>query len=69
MSIACRFLAKLGFCSVLLLPNLCFTAEFDPNGWRLVQPGYHLEFPRDHGPHYDYQTEWWYLTGNLRSAD
>jgi len=24
-----------------------------------------FEFPRDHGPHNDYQTEWWYYTGNL----
>jgi predicted secreted hydrolase len=24
-----------------------------------------LAFPRDHGPHPDYQTEWWYYTGNL----
>jgi len=24
-----------------------------------------LEFPVDHGPHLDYQTEWWYYTGNL----
>jgi predicted secreted hydrolase len=22
-------------------------------------------FPRDHGPHDDFQTEWWYYTGNL----
>ncbi|HEY3290915.1 MAG TPA: lipocalin-like domain-containing protein [Anaerolineae bacterium] len=22
-------------------------------------------FPRDHGPHPDFQTEWWYYTGNL----
>jgi predicted secreted hydrolase len=26
-----------------------------------------LEFPADHGPHLDYQTEWWYYTGNLVS--
>ncbi|MCG8348496.1 MAG: carotenoid 1,2-hydratase [Chloroflexales bacterium] len=25
-------------------------------------------FPRDHGPHPEYQTEWWYYTGNLTSA-
>ncbi len=25
-------------------------------------------FPRDHGPHPDYRTEWWYLTGNLEDA-
>lgn len=26
-------------------------------------------FPRDFGPHDDYQTEWWYYTGNLATAD
>jgi len=25
-------------------------------------------FPADHGPHPDYQTEWWYYTGNLQTA-
>ena len=28
-----------------------------------------LEFPRDQGPHPNYRQEWWYLTGNLDSAD
>jgi predicted secreted hydrolase len=28
-----------------------------------------FEFPRDHGPHPGFRTEWWYLTGNLESAD
>lgn len=28
-----------------------------------------LEFPRDHGKHPDFQTEWWYFTGNLTSPD
>ncbi len=27
-----------------------------------------LSFPRDFGPHADYQTEWWYYTGNLETA-
>lgn len=27
-----------------------------------------LAFPRDHGGHPDYRTEWWYLTGWLRTA-
>ncbi|MCS6848063.1 MAG: lipocalin-like domain-containing protein [Anaerolineae bacterium] len=27
-----------------------------------------FEFPRDHGPHDEYQTEWWYYTGNLFDA-
>jgi len=26
------------------------------------------KFPRDHGRHDDFQTEWWYFTGNLGSA-
>jgi len=25
-------------------------------------------FPRDLGPHEDYQTEWWYYTGNLKTS-
>jgi predicted secreted hydrolase len=25
-------------------------------------------FPQDHGPHPDFQTEWWYYTGNLTDA-
>lgn len=28
-----------------------------------------FSFPQDHGPHPDYQTEWWYYTGNLVTAD
>jgi predicted secreted hydrolase len=28
-----------------------------------------LSFPADFGPHPDYQTEWWYYTGNLETAD
>lgn len=27
-----------------------------------------LAFPRDHGPHPDFRTEWWYYTGNLATA-
>src|SRR5512147_3302123 len=28
-----------------------------------VQPGAALVFPRDHGAHPSYRTEWWYITG------
>lgn len=28
-----------------------------------------FQFPQDHGAHPDFQTEWWYYTGNLRSTD
>lgn len=28
-----------------------------------------FQFPRDHGPHNEYATEWWYYTGNLTGED
>lgn len=31
----------------------------------VVEPHRRLEFPRDHGAHPDYRSEWWYLTGWL----
>ncbi len=37
--------------------------------YRTALPGYRFEFPRDHFSHPEYQTEWWYYTGNLRSAN
>jgi len=27
-----------------------------------------FHFPEDHGPHPEYQTEWWYFTGNLETS-
>jgi predicted secreted hydrolase len=30
-------------------------------------PGRSFAFPQDHGKHPDFQTEWWYFTGNLDS--
>jgi predicted secreted hydrolase len=39
-------------------------AQFQP-----ALPGYRFEFPRDYFNHTDYQTEWWYYTGNLQATD
>ncbi|MGL4650434.1 MAG: lipocalin-like domain-containing protein [Caldilineaceae bacterium] len=37
----------------------------DPSGYaRAIEP-WPFEFPRDHGPHPEFRTEWWYYTGNL----
>ena len=33
-----------------------------------VQPGHELQFPRDHGSHPQFRTEWWYLTGWVKDA-
>ena len=40
-----------------------------PAQYRTALPGYRYEFPRDHFNHPDFQTEWWYYTGNLKSND
>jgi predicted secreted hydrolase len=37
--------------------------------YRFAQPGYAYQFPRDYFNHEDFQTEWWYYTGNVTSAD
>jgi len=34
-----------------------------------AQAGYQWSFPRDHGRHQSFQTEWWYYTGQLYSND
>ena len=36
--------------------------------WKVALPGWHYEFPRDHGSHPGFKTEWWYFTGNLRAT-
>ena len=33
----------------------------------MAVPGYEFAFPRDHGSHPEYRTEWWYYTGHLRT--
>jgi len=33
-----------------------------------VKPGVELQFPRDHGSHPQFRTEWWYLTGRVKDA-
>jgi predicted secreted hydrolase len=42
---------------------------FAGSDYRLAVPGYRYEFPRDHFNHPEFQTEWWYYTGNLHTAD
>ena len=34
-----------------------------------ARPGYAYLFPRDHGSHDQFQTEWWYFTGHLSTTD
>ncbi len=52
--------------TLLCLLLLAATAQAE---WRLALPGWKYEFPRDHGNHADFKTEWWYFTGNLEAKD
>jgi predicted secreted hydrolase len=37
--------------------------------YKVAAPGYRYEFPRDYFNHPEFQTEWWYYTGNLSAND
>ncbi len=37
--------------------------------FRLALPGYKFQFPRDHGSHPQFATEWWYYTGHLEATN
>lgn len=48
-----------------------FTSHFSlpsayASGWKQAIEEIAWSFPKDHGNHPEYRTEWWYFTGNLR---
>lgn len=58
----------------LILPALFLTltlaAAQPPNApFESAKPGYRFSFPKDHGAHPGFRTEWWYFTGHLRSEE
>ncbi|HEY0142454.1 MAG TPA: lipocalin-like domain-containing protein [Thermoanaerobaculia bacterium] len=52
------------FLVTFAVPCVLLAADF-----RLALPGYEYSFPRDHGSHPAYKTEWWYYTGHLRTDE
>jgi len=40
-----------------------------PPAFAPVTPGRGMQFPLDHGAHPDFRTEWWYVTGWLKTGD
>jgi predicted secreted hydrolase len=49
-----------------LIPQL---SEANTAGFAQATEADNIVFPRDLGPHNEYQTEWWYYTGNLETAE
>jgi predicted secreted hydrolase len=66
--IVCVLLAALAV-QPLLAPLVAARSSESDSQYAVALPGYRYEFPRDYFDHPDYQTEWWYYTGNLTSAD
>ena len=52
-----------------LFLGLLFFPPLQANEWQLALPGWRYEFPRDHGNHPAFKTEWWYFTGSLAAKD
>jgi len=44
-------------------------AGADTAGYARAIESRRFDFPTDHGPHPDFRSEWWYVTGNLTSED
>jgi len=53
----------------LLFLFLLARASTASGQYKTALPGYRFEFPRDHFNHEEFQTEWWYTTGNVDSGD
>ena len=53
------------FCGFCLVP----TVSADNGTFTQAREGYRYQFPRDHGSHDAFRTEWWYYTGNLTTKD
>ena len=54
--------AVLGLTGVILYGNVLLA---DGQDWKQAVGPWNWVFPRDHGAHPEFRTEWWYFTGNL----
>ena len=50
----------------VISPAICTAdSSSSPSRFSPAKPGYMYVFPRDHGSHDQFQTEWWYFTGHV----
>jgi predicted secreted hydrolase len=56
---------SLGLTVLLLLTG---TPSRGEEAFQVPQPGRAFQFPRDHGAHPEFKTEWWYFVGQLQAT-
>jgi predicted secreted hydrolase len=61
-----RHLLFLASSLLVVVPGLAADTAQD---FRVATEGYRYSFPRDHGTHEEFRTEWWYYTGQLTAKD
>ncbi|MBH0201610.1 MAG: hypothetical protein HP496_04745 [Nitrospira sp.] len=52
-----------------VMVSMAFAAGPASTPFQPATAGYQYTFPRDHGSHPPYRTEWWYYTGHLQSKN
>lgn len=55
--------------AALLLLALSPGSALSESGFQTVSGPCRFQFPEDHAAHPDFKTEWWYYTGNLKTAE
>jgi len=63
------FLLKLGILVLIISMHWIHCDAIDAAEWKQAAEPWKWVFPRDHGSHPDFRTEWWYFTGNLTSPE
>ena len=53
---------------LLLAASALAPSPAHPEEFLLVRQGRVRQFPRDHGAHPEFKTEWWYYVGHLQAA-
>ena len=61
-----RLILLLASSLLIVVPGL---AADTAQEFRVATEGYRYAFPRDHGAHEEFRTEWWYYTGQLTAKD
>jgi predicted secreted hydrolase len=64
-----RWQKRVAACFVAVFFAICHPPSAFSQQFQSALPGYEYVFPRDHGSHPEYKTEWWYYTGHLRTDD